>query len=156
MSLLSSYINFHSLVYISALAAQRIPACSFSDFNYQKRQSLPLCSPLLLSQPPSSSTWLLLSPSISLSPSLISDFVLSQSVLFLSCFHPVPLMCCSSCQMCFFIYIYIYIQGSFLNQFTHLKVYHHLPSPPPPTSSLPPSTCCFIGHILCHQMWNPP
>lgn len=37
-------------------AAQRIPACSCRDFNYQKRQSLPLGSPRLLSQPPSFST----------------------------------------------------------------------------------------------------
>lgn len=41
-----SYISSNSLVYVSAFAAWRIPAGSFSAVNYQKRQSLPLCCSL--------------------------------------------------------------------------------------------------------------
>lgn len=43
-----------------------------ADFNYQKRQSLPLCCLLLLSQPPSS-VWLLLYPSRHCARFSISD-----------------------------------------------------------------------------------
>lgn len=101
----------------SPSAAQRIPACSVSDFNYQKRQSLPLCSPRFLSQPPSSSsTWLLLLSLCHTFPSLIFDFRLSQTVsLGLSCFimlsfSPSDVLWLLS-NVCF-----LSIQGSFLQK----------------------------------------
>lgn len=76
------YQPLQSGLYLSTSGAQRIPACSFSDFNYQKRQSLPLCFhtfPLRLPPPPQSDSSF---------PSLISDFKPSHGVFlgFLSSF----------------------------------------------------------------------
>lgn len=105
-------------LYLSPAAAQRIPVCPFSSFNYQKRQSLPLPS---LSSPLSFSLYIQVFLTLfgrSCSPSPWYDSF-SLSPLLLSC---------SLQYLCLFIYMISFFLSSQFNFallsyyfFPHLK-----------------------------------